>query len=167
MPKKPLNPAAELIRLEALCNRAEHCTHEIAEKLRRKGYSSMQVAEITASLRANRFIDDRRFATAYVHDKYTFSGWGRLKIKNGLRAKFISPDIIDEVMAEEIDPRGYLLTAFRAIRSRLRTLPADLPRLEARNKLMRFAASRGYEASVIIKILSSSRLWSSAESHDD
>lgn len=167
MQKKPLNPAAELIRLEALCNRAEHCTHEIVDKLRRKGYSSMQIAEITRSLRDNRFIDDRRFAAAYVHDKYAFSGWGRLKIKNGLRAKFISPDIIDDVMAEEIEPRGYLISAFRAIRARLRTLPPDLPRPEARLKLMRYATSRGYETPVIIKILSSSRLWNSADSHDD
>ena len=34
MQKKPLNPKAELLRLEALCNRAEHCSYEIAEKLR-------------------------------------------------------------------------------------------------------------------------------------
>lgn len=167
MQKKPLNPAAELMKLEALCNRAEHSSREIAEKLRRKGFSTAQTAEIIESLRANRFIDDRRFASAYVHDKFAFSAWGRIKIKNGLRMKGIPADIIDEVMAEEIEPRAYLQNAFRALRGRLRTLPPELPRPEARNKLMRFAAGRGYEMAVILKILSSSRLWSSAESHDD
>ncbi len=167
MQKKPLNPAAELMKLEALCNRAEHCSREIADKLRRKGFSTAQAAEIIEKLQANRFIDDRRFATAYVHDKFAFSAWGRIKIKNGLRMKGIPADIIDEVMAEEIEPRTYLQNAFRAIRGRLRILPPELPRHEARNRLMRFAAGRGYEMAVIIKILSSARLWNSAESHDD
>ena len=163
MQKKPLNPKAELLRLEALCNRAEHCSYEIAEKLRRKGYPQSQIDGMLERLIASRLIDDRRFAAAYVHSKFAYSSWGRIKIRNGLYAKRISAEIIDEVMEQEIDGRQYTLTAFKAVRAKLRSLPPDTDSLQARQKLMRFAASRGYETSLIFRILSSSALWKSAQ----
>ena len=70
MQKKPLNPKAELLRLEALCNRAEHCSSEISEKLRRKGFPQSQIDGMLERLIATRLIDDRRFAAAYVHSKF-------------------------------------------------------------------------------------------------
>lgn len=161
MQKKPLNPKAELLRLEALCNRAEHCSYEIAEKLRRRGFPQSQIDGMLERLIATRLIDDRRFATAYVHSKFAYSSWGRIKIRNGLYAKRIPAEIIDEVMEQEIDARQYTLTAFKAIRAKLRSLSPDTDRLQARQKLMRFAASRGYETSLIFRILSSSALWKS------
>lgn len=123
-----------------------------------------QIRPMIASLEESGLIDNRRFARAYVHSKAEYSGWGRLKIRSGLIAKRIDRDIIESALNEEIDARDYTIGAFKAIRSKLRSLPADMPPRDAKARLMRFGASRGYEASLIIKILSSPRLWNSIKS---
>lgn len=164
MQKKTLNPAADLARMQDLCNRAEHCSYEIEKKLRDRGYPQALIRPIIANLEESGLIDNRRFARAYVHSKAAYSGWGRLKIRSGLIAKRIDRDTIESALIEEIDNKDYTLGAFKAIRSKLRSLPPDTPPRDAKMKLMRFGASRGYEASLIIKILSSPRLWNSTKS---
>jgi regulatory protein len=46
----------------------------------------------------NKFIDDHRYAEAFVRDKMRFSGWGAFKLRAALRNKGISADIIEEVL---------------------------------------------------------------------
>ncbi len=156
--KKALSPAEATERLEILCARSEQCSADIRRKLYNWGIGSSQSQRIIERLEQDRYIDDSRFAKAYVRDKYRFSAWGRIKITAGLIAKRIPRHIIDEALLE-IDSRTYALTAFKAIRSKLRTLPPDMPRYDIRARLMRFALSRGYESSLSLRIIDSQRLW--------
>lgn len=156
--KKALSPAEAIERLEILCARSEQCSADIRRKLYNWGIGSSQSQRIIERLEQDRYIDDSRFAKAYVRDKYRFSAWGRIKITTGLIAKRIPRHIIDEALLE-IDSRTYALTAFKAIRSKLRTLPPDMPRYDIRARLMRFALSRGYESSLSLRIIDSQRLW--------
>lgn len=109
---------------------------------------------------AERYVDDTRFASAYVRDKYRFARWGRYKIRTALIAKRIPSDTITEALSE-IDTRQYAMIAFRVISNKLASLPHSTPeeRIEARTKLLRHGASRGYEMSLLLKILNSNRLW--------
>lgn len=56
-----------------------------------------------AKLLADRFIDDNRYAEAFVRDKIRLSGWGARKIRTSLRLKGIAAAIIDEALAR-LDP---------------------------------------------------------------
>lgn len=145
-------------RLEEACVRGEQCSHDILRKLARKGVTGDEARRVLAHLQEGRFVDDRRFACAYVRDKYLFSRWGRRKIVAGLYSKSIPRDLIDIAM-DEIDLRTYASIAFKSLSGRLRMLDAELPRLEKREKLFRFGMGRGYESGLVIKILNSSRLW--------
>ncbi|MDE6383644.1 MAG: RecX family transcriptional regulator [Paramuribaculum sp.] len=160
MRKKPVSIQDALVRMEIKCAAAEHCSSEIRISLIRQGLSSGDIAKIIDSLRSRGFIDDGRFARAFVRDKYRFSAWGRHKISAALRAKQIDRSLIEDAM-EEIDQREYVRTAFRTVASRLRLIPADDDPRKVREKLLRFGASRGYEAALIMKILDSDRLWQS------
>lgn len=160
--KKPMKPEAAILRLEDLCARSEQCTADILRKLTTWGISASDSKKIISHLTDNRFIDDNRFAKAYVHDKYRFSGWGRRKITVGLYSKRISKETIEEAL-NEINIKEYASIAFKAFASKLRQMPDDMPQFEKRQRLMRFAAARGYEASLIIKILESDRLWHSSQ----
>lgn len=156
--KRALTPAEATERLEILCARSEQCTSDLRRKLYNWGITSGASDKIIEQLECDRYVDDTRFAKAYVRDKYLFSGWGRMKITAGLIAKRIPRHIIDDAMLE-IDARTYAMNAFKAIRNKLRSLPADMPRHDSRTRLMRFAISRGYETQLIIRILDSQRLW--------
>ena len=142
---KALTPEKALIRLEELCARAEHCTYELAQKLRTWGIGQEDSEVIIHSLQRRRFVDDSRFAASFVRDRY-----GRVKIRLLLRAKRIDSDTIDEALAE-IDDDEYLEILKGVVRSKMRGL--DMSVYEDRAKVYRHALSRGYEAALVSQVI--------------
>lgn len=148
---KVLTAEQALTRAEGLCVKAERSTDEIRQKLRQWGIGERDSAAIMQSLIRRRFIDDRRFARAYVRDKLRFSHWGRLKIARGLRLKGIDRDTAAEAL-DEIDPDEYTEILARIIAVKRRTLQ-NPDTYESRAKLLRFAASRGFEPSLALPLI--------------
>ena len=71
---KKVSPEQALVRLEELCVRAERCEAELRRKLMQWAIVPADADSIIASLRARRFLDETRFAAAFVRDKYRFGG---------------------------------------------------------------------------------------------
>lgn len=91
--KTEISPDKALERLEALCAKSERCTEEVRRKLYAWRIGPEDIDSIISSLKERRYIDDERFAHAYVRDKWLFSHWGRRKILMGLAAKRIPSDL--------------------------------------------------------------------------
>lgn len=154
---RPISSENALMRLAALCAASEQCSHDLREKMRRWLLPDEEAEKVLARLVADRYVDDGRFARAYVRDKYRFARWGRSKIIMGLRAKRISRSDIDEALGE-IDLDEYEANLLALLRAKVRT--GRLSREWAdRAKLYRFAASRGYESSLISRLISSGAPW--------
>ncbi len=150
---KQISPEKALMRLEELCVRAEHSTGELRRKLYSWHISGIDADDIIESLCRRRFVDDERFARAYVRDKYRFNHWGRLRIRLELRAKGIDSDIIVQAL-EEIDEDIYISALKELIINKNKIL-RDEDRYKRRMRLFKAAAARGYEPSLIAKILKS------------
>ena len=103
---KKVSPEQALVRLEELCVRAERCEAELRRKLMQWAIVPADADSIIASLRARRFLDETRFAAAFVRDKYRFGKWGRRRIVMALRQKNIQSDVIDCALGE-IDEEEY------------------------------------------------------------
>lgn len=140
-------PEQMLVRLETLCSRSEQCEYELREKMRRKGLAPADIESVLESLRSRRYVDDMRFAHAYVRDKYRFSAWGRRKIELGLRAKRIDAAIIREALSE-IESEVYAEN-LRHILLRKVASSSDAGTYEGRTKVFRHAVSRGYEPDMV------------------
>jgi len=145
--KKPLDPAQALVRAEELCARAEHSSGEISRKLYQWGIGQADAGRIVESLIGRRFIDDRRFAAAYVRDKLEYSGWGRRKIALGLYQKRVARDIIADALAD-IAPDSYR-SRLDSLLDRKRRTMTDADSYDGRTRLFRWAASRGFEPDMI------------------
>lgn len=148
---KVIAPEKALIRCEELCARAERCEHELREKMRAWRIDSRDIDAIINSLVTRRFLDDSRFARAFVRDKYRFARWGRRKIVMTLKQKRIDSDIIDEAL-EEINQEEYT----SILRSLLRAKAAHMERplsYDDRMKLLRFAVARGFETQLVSSLL--------------
>jgi len=155
--RTPLSPDEALERLEELCMRSEQCTADARRKLWMWQLPAEKADEIIDSLIERKFIDDSRFARAFVSDRYRFAGWGRAKLRAALIAKQMSRPIIDGAL-EVIDPKTYQMAAFNAMRSKLRSIDrTDMRR--CRERLLRFGISRGYETDLVIRIINSRSLW--------
>lgn len=151
--RKPISPDVALERLMALCVGAEHCRHEMMAKLSSWGIAPDNASRIIATLKKSKFIDDRRFAVAYAHDKARFNAWGCRKIRLGLLQKHIADDDITAALAE-IDPEDYRQGLLQTIRSKIISLgPEVSATYEGRTKIFRHAASRGFEPEMIAGIL--------------
>ena len=100
---KPLTPPEALHRAAALCSSAEHCTADIREKLARWGVTEADSRTIIDRLVQERFIDEQRYAVAFVKDKFRFSGWGRIKMRYALQQKRIDgSDVYDRKVSYNI-----------------------------------------------------------------
>ncbi len=150
---KVIPPEKALIRCEELCARAERCEHELREKMRTWRIDSRDIDAIINSLTTRRFLDDSRFARAFVRDKYRFARWGRRKIAMALKQKRIDSDTIDEAL-EEINQEEYTAV----LRTLLKAKAAHMDRplsYDDRVKLFRFAVARGFETQLISSMLKS------------
>lgn len=148
---KILTPPEALHRAAALCSSAEHCTADIREKLARWGVTEADSRTIIDRLVQERFIDEQRYAVAFVKDKFRFSGWGRIKMRYALQQKRIDGSDIDHALAT-LDEEQYNDRLLELLQSKSRSIRDDDP--EARRaKLFRFAASRGFESTLIFNAL--------------
>lgn len=113
---------------------AEHCVYDVQLKLRQWGCTSADEQTIIAHLQQEHFIDQQRYARAFVHDKLLYQGWGRNKLRAGLYAKHIDEATIDAALGtiHEDDYRSVLRKA------------AAQKKGATREQLLRFLYQRGF-----------------------
>ena len=140
-----------LQRLTALCASAEHCEYEMMEKMRKWEVEESDRERIMAYLRQAKFVDDERYARAFVSDKVRYNKWGRRKVEQGLWAKHISEDIRQRVL-NEVDDSQYKLVLTDLLRSKRRSIKAA-DGYEMNRKLIKYALSRGFDYSIIKQCL--------------
>ena len=136
-----------------MCARSERSSGDALRLMKRWGLSDEDAHKVLVRLQSERFIDDARYAEAFVRDKINLSGWGAYKIKMTLRNKGVSKEIIEEVVAPMIAETNMAERLEDIMRRRMRTLKYKSA-YDAKTKLIRFAASRGYEIEEAIECAS-------------
>lgn len=139
------------LKAEAYCAMSEHCTDDVCRKLEQWGAPLAAYESILEHLKKEKYVDDARYAIAFVKDKYRFNQWGRMKIVQALRLKQIPSVEINQAL-EEIDDTEYSDILMSVIRRKLPTIKA-MNGYERKGKLVRFAAGRGYEVEKILQCL--------------
>ena len=69
-------PEQALAALMRLCARAERSEEDARRLMTRWGVAPADRERVLERLRRDRFIDDARYAEAFVRDKINLSGWG-------------------------------------------------------------------------------------------
>ena len=149
--KKPLSPGEALNKAAAYCTLCERCISEVSAKLTAWGVPYAVQEEIITRLTNEKFIDETRYCRAFVNDKVRFNRWGRLKITAALREKRLPQEYIKEAM-ENIDEDAYQQSLQETIDIKRRELKGK-DDFATQQKIIRHAASRGYEPSLIIKAI--------------
>ncbi len=140
---KPVTPQQALERLRDRCNRAEHCTGELRQKLYTMGIRGSAADDIIARLESERLVDDERFAAMFVRSKVVYARWGRRKIQMAMIAKRLPSHIIRHAL-DTIDEEQYAANLDHLLRQKAASLD-DPDTYEGRTKIFRYGASRGYE----------------------
>ena len=136
-----------LYKLAARCSTSEQCLSDVEAKLKRYDLSEEERTRILQHLVEEKYIDDKRYAEAFVRDKYRFNKWGRIKIAQGLRMKGIDNGTVNEAM-EFIDETEYLHILRELIKAKRKSIRGKSD-YEVNGKLIRFAIGRGFEFAAI------------------
>ena len=143
-----------LHKLAARCSVSEQCLSDMEAKLSRYDLTEEERTAILRHLVEEKYVDDSRFAEAFVRDKYRFNKWGRIKIAQGLRMKGIDGTTISEAMCV-IDEKEYLNILRDLLKVKRRSTRGKND-YEVNAKLCRFAVGRGFEYAAIRQCIGSS-----------
>ena len=149
---KPITYEQALHRMAAYCSRAERCTHDIRQKLIRWELPTDQQNKIVQRLQQEKFLDESRFCHAFANDKSKYNQWGSYKIKYELKKRNIPEDLIKEAL-QAINPEESRKQLRQLLQNKIKTVKGKND-FEVRQKLIRFAASRGFSLEEIEKVLS-------------
>jgi len=139
-----------LSTLQRICSKQEKCKAEITDYLVRKGIPAEFHHTVVSQLMAGRFIDEERYAKAAVCDKFTLNRWGRQKIRHFLETKQISGERIERAL-DTIDESDYRKMIEEEMRKKGFSFSGEEPGTKEM-KIIRFAASRGYEEELVREI---------------
>jgi regulatory protein len=139
---KPLSTTEALAKAATLCSKSEHCVTDIREKLFQWGFEG-DTDKIVETLQKQGFINEVRYARAYINDKYRFAKWGRIKIEQGLRQKQIPSSVFRPIMDEVIDIEEYI-QILRDLLHQKRKMLKEQDDYMMKCKLIRYALQRGF-----------------------
>jgi regulatory protein len=149
--EKQLSKKEALSLITRYCSREERCIADTTSKLKKYNLPQIVIDEILEFLTKEKYIDDFRYAKAFVSDKFRFNKWGRIKIGYMLKQKHISDTIIEDAL-DSIDSEVYIELLSEELIKKKRSLK-NLSGYELKGKLYQFAAGRGFESDEINKAI--------------
>ena len=134
-------------KLEAFCAYQERCDQELRKKMQTWGMYSEDVDILISDLIQNNFLNEERFASAFVSGKFRIKRWGRIKIRQHLKQKNISDYSMNKAL-NEIDEDEYFQNIADLIESKNR-LTKSTNKWDRLAKLQRYMQSKGYEKDLV------------------
>lgn len=137
------------LKLEAFCAYQERCASEIKNKLNQLNANPDLYEAIFESLEQNRFWDEKRFALAYSQGKLRIKYWGRNKIRQGLRSKFVENSIILQAL-NSLDDQEYEQQLMAVLERKWKDTATEKDPWKRKVKCMNYALSKGFEQDLVV-----------------
>jgi len=151
MTHTPLNYALWLL------GRRDRSVGEIRNKMKEKKFEEEEIEQTIKHLKKLNFLDDGKFATHYISNQISIKPLGKYQLKQKLKRKFVSDEIIDNAI-KEISPDRELELAKEASLKYQKSHPAvnDTNAEKNRQKLARHLISRGFDWEIVKDIIDES-----------
>lgn len=151
-----LDPKSALAKAESWCAYQERSQHEVRNKLYEYGLRPNEVEQLITELIVTNFLNEERFAMAYVSGKVNIKKWGKIKIKQGLKLKKV-PDKLIQKALNYIDGDKYLENLKYIALKKSAVLP-EKNALKKKYKLFSYLQSKGFESDLIFDVLKANNL---------
>lgn len=140
-----------LHKVAALCSKAEKCVFDVEKKLTQWEIPQSEIDEIVDYLIKEKFLDEERFVRYYIKDKLTFNGWGKQKVRFQLQQKKVDMSLFQQLW-EEVDQDQYQKQLHYLLQKKRKSIK-DTDPWAVKQKLMRYAAGRGFQMDEIYSAL--------------
>lgn len=146
--KRTKTPDEALASLMRLCARAEKSEGDARRLMRGWGLAERDAQQVLDRLVRDRFIDDSRYAEAFVREKLRLSGWGEYKIRTALQRKGVGKELIDAALSQA-DRSGMGERLAQQLERKARTVKYAT-QYELKTKLIRYGLSLGYDYEAVM-----------------
>ncbi|HRG67285.1 MAG TPA: RecX family transcriptional regulator [Saprospiraceae bacterium] len=130
-----------LKQLQHYCAYQDRCQMEVEQKLKQLRVDPEYNDEIFLELLKDGFINEERFAKSYARGKFRIHHWGKLKIRNYLKAKRIGEPLLT-IALNEINPEEY----YEQLKIQLQKIYSSY---KNKSKSINNLISKGYELDLI------------------
>ena len=146
MAKKEKNILRDIMQY---CAKAEHCSQDVIKKLSSWDVEEEEIELLLEKLRTEKFLDDARYAKAYVNDKWKLDHWGKKKIRHQLFLKNIDDRFVEKAL-DTIDEEEYKTELIKQLSKKENELNG-LDRDQLITRMYNFGVSRGFEEELIMQ----------------
>lgn len=148
MSSQPTSAIKEILqKLESYCAYQERCHLEVQKKLIDFGISEQEKSQIIVLLIEHNFLNEERFASIFSISKFHQKKWGKIRIKNELKARRIS-DYLINIALKKIPSDEYYNT-FQILADRLWETITEKNTLKKRKKFCDSLLRKGWESDLI------------------
>lgn len=147
--KRPKTAEQALSSLMRLCARAERSSGDAMRLMATWMVPEADRQGVLQRLIKERFIDDSRYAEAFVREKSNLSAWGEYKIRTALRRKGIADEIINSAL-QQMPAEQNLERLTERLKRKIRTIKYDTT-YQLKTKLIRHALSLGFTMDDVLK----------------
>ncbi|MBW3544676.1 MAG: recombination regulator RecX [Bacteroidetes bacterium] len=144
---KPLHYADAKAKAMAYCAYQERSRQQLRDKLAEWGQEPEAIERMLSELEEENFLNEERFARSYAGGKFRVKRWGRYKILQGLKQHRV-PEPLQQKALTEIDGDAYWDTLVYLLEKK-NNVTTDKDPYARKNKLARFAISKGYEQDLV------------------
>jgi len=137
--------------LERFCAYQERSPYEVEQKLLKLGLIREVMDQILMHLHQENFLNETRFAEAYVRGKFNQKKWGRNKISQGLFQHRVS-SYNSKAALTQIKEEDYLITATQLAEKKQTNLSTK-NEFESKQKIIRYLVQRGFEQNISFEIV--------------
>jgi regulatory protein len=140
-------PEELLFRIKVWCDLQERSQQEVRDKLYAWGLYRDECELTIATLIEENYLNEERFARAYVSGKFRIKRWGRNKILQGLKLKKVSSFCIKLGM-HEINDEEYLQTMQQLLEKKWISISGGTA-IEKQQKVGSYLLQRGFESELV------------------
>ena len=146
-PKKTYTVEEALVKLQKYCSYQDRCHKEVDQKLKEMQMIPQASEQIIWKLIEGNFLNEERFAMAYVRGKFRIKKWGKRRLVSELKKRQISKYIINKAL-NQISEDDYKVT-FETLAERKATSILGSSKLKKKKKLADYLLYRGWESHLV------------------
>lgn len=149
--KKVYNIDEAREKIRAFCAYRERSHREVSDKLFEYGFYEDSRNHLISELIQENFLNEERFARAYVRGKFRIKHWGRKKIEQGLYYHQLSDYVMRKAFSE-IPEDEYQQTLEQVIEKSWRNTRLK-DAFKRKGKVASYAIRRGFEPELVWEVL--------------
>ncbi|MEZ4855207.1 MAG: regulatory protein RecX [Gelidibacter sp.] len=136
-----------LTKLEQYCAYQERCHKEVLQKLQSMRMIPEAIEQIVVHLMQNNYLNEERYAKAFVSGKFRIKKWGRYRMTQELKQKDIGKPLI--TMALQTIPEADYLKTFHTLAEKKAASITETNLFKKRKKLADYLLYRGWEPHLV------------------